>query len=264
LSDRRKFIKLSASALGVGFLSLASQSLISLSQPSNEKNGQSTNRPKFGMVIDAGACIGCRQCVYACIEENNIGRESNIQWLRVFAMEHGTTNMDTGDLYYEDAPLDDKWYLPTQCMQCENPPCVDVCPIRATWQDPDGIVVIDYDKCMGCRICMAACPYWARHYNWKEPDVPANEVNPKGGTYGIPFANEPIRPIGVVEKCTFCNHRTREGLNPRCVEECPMGARHFGDFNDPESEPRKLIDKRKHAFQLKEHLGTEPRIYYVE
>ncbi len=249
--------------MGLGLLSLAGQNIIGFLKVAQSQETPSRNTTKYGMVIDVGACIGCRRCVYACIKENNIGRDSNIQWIRVFAMEPGTTDMDSGDLYFEEAPVKGKWYLPTQCMHCESPPCVDVCPVKATWKDPDGIVVIDYDKCIGCRYCMAACPYWARHFNWKKPEVPTAEITREGGTYGLPFSTAPLRPFGVVEKCTFCAHRTRKGMHPRCVEICPMGARHFGDLNDPDSEVSKLIKTRRQAFRLKEYLGTKSQIYYV-
>jgi Fe-S-cluster-containing dehydrogenase component len=263
LVNRRNFIKaVSGTAVGLGVVSLAGLKVVEpvLGQSADKPSSSATN---FGMVIDVGACVGCRRCVYACIKENNIGRDSNIQWIRVFQMEPGTTDMDSGDMYYDDAPVKGKWYLPTQCMQCKNPSCVSVCPVKATWKDPDGIIVIDYNKCIGCKYCMVACPYWARNFNWKKPEVPTDEVNPDGGTYGLPFASSPVRPAGVVEKCTFCAHRTRKGLNPRCVEVCPMGARHFGDLNDPNSEVSKLIQTKKQVFRLKESLGTEPQIYYV-
>ncbi len=262
MSDRRKFIKIATGAIGIGFLGITSQSLIGLSQTQSDRE-TSQNTPKYGMVIDVGACIGCRECVYGCIKENNIGRDSNIHFIRLYAMDPGTIDMDSGDPYYEEAPLEGKWYLPVQCMHCENPPCVSACPVRATWKDPDGIVVIDYDKCIGCKYCMSACPYWARNYNWKKPEVPADEITPEGGTYGLPFSTSPLRPLGVIEKCTFCAHRTRKGLMPRCVEVCPMGARHFGDLNDPDSPPSRLIRTRRPAFRLKEAMGAEPQIYYV-
>jgi molybdopterin-containing oxidoreductase family iron-sulfur binding subunit len=249
-------------AIGIGAVSLASQNILGASKDSNseELSPQGTN---FGMVIDVGACVGCRECAYGCMAENNIGRDSNFRWIQVYEMDVGKFCMDCGDPYYEEAPKEDKWYLPTQCMQCENPPCVSACPVGATWKDPDGIIAIDYDMCIGCKYCMTACPYWARYFNWKDPEVPSEEITPEGGTYGLPFSTFPIRPAGVVEKCTFCAHRTRKGLDPKCVESCPMGARHFGDLNDPDSEVSKLIRTRRQAFRLKDWLGTEPKIYYV-
>ena len=129
-------------------------------------------------------------------------------------------------------------------------------PVGATWQEPDGIVVIDYNWCVGCRACMAACPYWARRFNWSAPEVPAEEVNPNQHYLG-----NRARKKGVVEKCTFCIHRTRQGRLPACAEACPTGARVFGNLLDPDSEIRWVL-ANKHVFRLKEDLGTEPRFWY--
>lgn len=259
--DRRRFIKLVGWTAGLVFMGGYARQLIEL-PGSQEEIPASHGKVTYAMVIDVKACIGCRRCVYACIKENNIGRASGIAWIRVLAMKHGSIDLDDSEHNYTEAPIPTRWYLPVQCMQCGNPPCVHVCPVKATWKDPDGIIVIDYDRCIGCRYCMAACPYWARHFNWKEPYVPPEEMTPEGGTYGLPFSTSPIRPIGVVEKCTFCAHRTRKGIEPKCVEVCPVGARHFGDLNDPDSIVSKLIRSRQ-GFRLKEELGTEPHIYYV-
>jgi molybdopterin-containing oxidoreductase family iron-sulfur binding subunit len=128
--------------------------------------------------------------------------------------------------------------------------------VGATWQEPDGIVVIDYDWCIGCRYCMAACPYWARRFNWSDPEVPAAEVNPNQHYLG-----NRARKRGVVEKCTVCIPRTRQGRLPACVEACPTGARVFGNLLDPDSEIRWVL-ANKRVFRLKEDLKTEPRFWY--
>ncbi|HSN25970.1 MAG TPA: 4Fe-4S dicluster domain-containing protein, partial [Kofleriaceae bacterium] len=148
------------------------------------------------------------------------------------------------------------FYMPVQCQQCGNPPCVRVCPVGATWKEKDGVVVIDYDWCIGCRYCMAACPYGARHFNWTTPTLPADQINPDTHVLG----NRP-RPKGVVEKCTFCLHRTRKGRYPACVEACPVGARKFGNLLDPDSEIRQVIDTKR-IFVLKEELDTSPKFFY--
>jgi Fe-S-cluster-containing dehydrogenase component len=153
-------------------------------------------------------------------------------------------------------PRPGHFYVPIGCQQCENPPCVKVCPVKATWKDPDGIVVIDYDWCIGCRYCMAACPYGARHFNWSEPELPTEDFNPKMHYLG----NRP-RPRGVVEKCTFCIQRTRKGLYPVCVEICPVGARKFGNLLDPQSEIRQIME-RKRVLILKNELNTRPKFFY--
>lgn len=208
---------------------------------------------KWAMVIDVKACVGCRKCVYACIKENNIGRNAGFSYIQVLEMEPGKIELESARSDYKEGGQPDKWYLPVQCMHCEKPTCVYGCPVKATWREPDGIVVIDYEKCIACRNCIVTCPYSARHFNWYEPEVPKNEVNPK-----VPLEEK----AGVVEKCTFCVQRTRNGMTTACVEACPVGARTFGDLNDPESAVSKLISTRR-AFRLKEELGSEPVIWYV-
>jgi molybdopterin-containing oxidoreductase family iron-sulfur binding subunit len=207
---------------------------------------------RWAMVIDVRACIGCRTCREACFKENNIGRDSQFRYIKVLAMEYGKIEFEHANTEYREAPEPDKWYIPIQCMQCENPECVQACPVTATWKEEDGITVVDYAKCLGCRYCIMNCPYWARHFNWKKPVVPPEEVNPE----------VPIRPAGVVEKCTFCIHRVRKGREPACVEACPVRARKFGDLNDPNSSVSKLIKSRR-VFRLKEEAGTDPRIWYL-
>lgn len=212
----------------------------------------------FGYAINISKCKGYRRCVTACVEENNQGRESQVQYIRVLQMDKGNMDLEESEHYYdpETVPVEGKFYLPVQCQQCEDPPCVKACPVKATWMEPDGIVVIDYNWCIGCRYCMAACPYWARHFNWSEPQIPAEELNPVTHYLG----NRP-RPRGVVEKCTFCIQRTRLGRQPACQEACPTGARIFGNLLDPDSEIRYVLE-HKTVFRLKEDLGTEPKFWY--
>ena len=213
----------------------------------------------FGYALDLSRCVGCRTCVYACVKENNQSRQPQIQWIRVLEMEKERgIDFETANAYYDPdlVPDPDHFYLPVACQQCRTPQCTNVCPVGATWQEPDGIVVIDYDWCIGCRCCMAACPYGARHFNWGEPTLPADEVNPNMHVLG----NRP-RPRGVVEKCTFCIHRVREGRYPACVEVCPVGARKFGNLLDPESEISMIL-REKRVFVLKGELKTEPKFYY--
>jgi Fe-S-cluster-containing dehydrogenase component len=210
-------------------------------------------KQKWAMVIDVKACIGCRRCVYACVKENNIGRTSGFTYIQVLEMSPGEIDLDDSTLDYVEGGRPDKWYLPVQCMQCAKPTCVYGCPVQATWKEPDGIVLIDYEKCIACRNCMVTCPYFARHFNWVEPEVPKDEVNPE-----VPLEEK----AGVVEKCTFCVQRTRNGKTTACVEACPVGARKFGDLNDPESEVSVLLKTRR-VWRLKEETGNEPMIWYV-
>lgn len=213
----------------------------------------------FAYALDISRCVGCRRCVYACVGENNQSRDPQIHWIQVLQMEKDKgIDFEKADVHYnpESVPAEGHFYLPTQCQQCENPPCIKVCPAKATWKEPDGIVVVDYNWCIGCRYCMAACPYGARHFNWGEPNVPNEEINPTTHYLG----NRP-RPKGVVEKCTFCVQRTREGKYPACVEICPVGARKFGNLLDPNSEIRYILDNKR-VLILKEELNTQPKFYY--
>jgi Fe-S-cluster-containing dehydrogenase component len=214
---------------------------------------------EFGYALDLSRCIGCRRCVYGCVAENNQSREPAVQWIRVLEMDKDRgIDFAEANPYYDadEVPREGHFYLPVACQHCRHAPCVKSCPVGATWQEPDGIVVIDYDWCIGCRCCMAACPYGARHFNWKQPEIPAEELNPKTHLLG----NRP-RPKGVVEKCTFCIHRVREGRYPACVEVCPVGARKFGNLLDPSSEIRYILE-HKRVFVLKNELNTRPRFYY--
>ncbi len=215
---------------------------------------------EFGYGLDLSRCIGCRRCVYACVKENNQSREyPQIQWIRVLEMDkEGGVDVSHAEQYYEPAtvPRPGKFYFPVQCQQCRNPPCVKACPTQATWKEKDGIVVVDYDWCIGCRCCMAACPYGARHFNLAEPTLPAAELNPRQHYLG----NRP-RPKGVVEKCTFCIQRSRNGRYPACVEACPVGARKFGNLLDPQSEIRQVMETKR-VFVFKEELATHPQFYY--
>ena len=215
----------------------------------------------YGYGLDLSRCIGCRRCVYACVEENNQSREPQIQWIRVLQLQKEKgVDLEEAEAYYnpKEVPEPGHFYMPVQCQQCRLPPCTKVCPVQATWKENDGIVVVDYNWCIGCRYCIAACPYGARHFNWKKPGLPAGEMNPETHYLG----NRP-RPVGVVEKCTFCIQRTREqpGRYPACVEICPTGTRKFGNLLDPDSEIRYIIENKR-VFILKEDLNTQPQFYY--
>lgn len=213
---------------------------------------------EYVYALNLSRCNGSRRCVHACVNENNQSRSPEIQYITVLKMPKGTMDMDRGTKHYHDAqvPQDDSYYLPVQCQQCEHPPCVKACPVEATWQEKDGITVIDYDWCIGCRYCEAACPYWARRFNFAEPQIPPERLNPD-----MAYLSNRPRPKGVVEKCHFCLHRTREGRLPACLEACPTGARIFGNILDPDSEVSYVL-KNKRVFILKEEAGTMPRFFY--
>jgi Fe-S-cluster-containing dehydrogenase component len=225
-------------------------------------NVQISSRPEwkqvlFGYGFNISRCEGFMECVSACVRENNLDRVSKTQYVRIFEMEHGQMNVELGEgKFFHEVPVEGHFYMGVQCFHCQNAPCIKACPTKATWQEPDGIVVVDYDWCIGCRYCMAACPYWGRRFNWNQPEVPKDEVTQKQHYLG-----NRKRTRGVVEKCTFCIQRTREGKLPACADACPTGARVFGNLLDPESEIRFVL-KNKKVFRMKEELGTDPKFWF--
>lgn len=221
--------------------------------------------PRWGMVIDLDRCTACQACTVACIAENNqpvagpveSQRGRDIFWNQVLAVVEG------------EYPRVTARFIPRPCMHCDEPPCVAVCPVMATYKRDDGLVVQDNERCIGCRYCMVACPYGVRYFNWRRPQHPTSEnLNP----------DVPVRPLGVVEKCTFCIHRIaaatakaqqegrplRDGdVQTACQQTCTASAIVFGDLDDPHSRVARLAhDKR--AFRLLEELGTKPRVIYLK
>ena len=196
---------------------------------------------RYGFVVDTTRCIGCNFCSLACKVENNIPDE--IWWTKAYT--------DGGEV--EQAPAGE-WpdnlsmaFMTVGCQHCDNPSCVKACPVGATYKDADtGIVRQDMDKCIGCRICMAACPYNARVFNWSEPERDPN------WNYGD--KDVPVRGKGVVEKCTLCKERTDRGDEPMCVACCPTRARTFGDLDDPDSEISRVVRERKAGVLLEEQV----------
>ena len=211
----------------------------------------------FGYAFNITRCKGYMDCVAACVKENNLDRRSNTQYIRLFELDPGQLDPTSGNgKYYHEVPVKDKFYMGVQCYHCENAPCIKACPTKATWREPDGIVVVDYDWCIGCRYCLAACPYWGRRFNWGNPVVPEEEINRKQHYLG-----NRMRWKGVMEKCTFCVQRTRQGKLPACADACPTGSRVFGNLLDPDSEIRFVLQNKK-VFRFKEELGTDPKFWY--
>ena len=203
----------------------------------------------YGMVIDLKRCSGCKTCSVVCKIANNI--PNNIIWNRV--LTEGGNEPDTCSGTFPDANIQ---HWPIACQHCENPACVKVCPVGATWKDSEtGIVHQDPSKCIGCRMCMSACPYTGvRSFNWEEPKHAIG--------HAMGDADVATHQKHVVEKCTMCWHRLAKGLQPACVEVCPGRVRFFGDFNDPESEVSRLLRERAHK-QLLPERGTNPSVYYL-
>jgi phenylacetyl-CoA:acceptor oxidoreductase subunit 1 len=242
--DRRNFLKVvavgAAGAAGLRYVRKASAS------------GPVGESPfKWAMVIDRARCTGCEYCTMACRAHNDVAPW--ISW---------NTVIQAGE--YAGRPI----YLARPCMHCEEAPCLDVCPVKATYRRPDGIVMMDYDRCIGCRYCEVACPYLARAFNWEAFTGP----NPAVPEWGQPEVER--RPRGVVEKCSFCYQRIDRGLamgltpgvdpeaTPACVVACPVNGRFFGDLNDPDSQVSQVLAEIP-SCQLRDDLGTHPRVYYL-
>jgi Fe-S-cluster-containing dehydrogenase component len=229
--------------------------------------------PRWGMVIDLDKCTGCQACTVACQAENNVPFAGPEQTALGRSKHWQDVMTELGE--ESEYPEFHVRFIPRPCMHCDDPPCVKVCPVGATYVDEEGLVRMDYQRCIGCRYCTTACPYAIRYFNWYAPEFPADEddrlnyLNP----------NVPVRPVGVVEKCTFCVHRLEQAkreaaaqgreltdadliLLPACNQACPASARYFGDLDDPESTVSRLAHSPR-AFRLLEDLGTEPKVYYL-
>ena len=215
---------------------------------SNEEARRGIPGRKFVMVIDLGRCANARKCVTACQKMHHLPEDK--EWLQVKLM------MDSPDA----AP----YWFPKTCFHCDNPPCVKVCPVDATFKRQDGLVLIDSDRCIGCKFCMAACPYSTRVFNWAEPEQP-DDVTCK--TYS-PETSVPSK-VGTVEKCDFCPDMVRAGQLPDCVTACPNGVFYFGDQNEDsvtngdETVRFSQLIKDRSGYRYAEELGTEPRVWYL-
>lgn len=200
----------------------------------------------WGMVIDLKLCIGCQSCSLACKQEYGLPRGT--YWTKTLIEEVGTY------------PNVTRVYTPQICNHCEEAPCEKACPTGASYTDKEsGVVLVDYDKCVGCRACYVACPYQNRHYLKKgalKGYFPEKGLTPFEKQSYVHFQE------GIVTKCTGCIERVNAGKNPACVDGCPTNARKFGDLSDPNSEIRRII-RARHAVQPMPEKGTEPKVYYV-
>ncbi|OIO89118.1 MAG: hypothetical protein AUK03_15015 [Anaerolineae bacterium CG2_30_64_16] len=225
--------------------------------------------PRWGMVIDLDKCFACQSCTVACRMENNTpvagpdqtARGRAILWNEVLPFIEG------------EYPKVHVQLIPRPCQMCDNPPCIHVCPVKATYKTDEGIILVDYKRCIGCRFCAVACPYQVRYFNWYVPEWPAAlkaHLNPDPEV-------QP-RPRGVIEKCTFCIQRLRKAREkaeaegrpftatdyvPACVQTCTGHARYFGDLDDPNSLVHQLAHSPR-AFRLLEEMGTQPKVYYLK
>ncbi len=241
---RRDFLKIA----GLGFISGLFLSSVSFSF-------KPTRRVRWGITIDVLQCKknrDCKVCIEACHEIHNVpdvpDPKEKVMWIWTSTFEKAFEN-ELGPLVKETRGSDPVLLL---CNHCENPPCVKVCPTGATWKREDGIVMMDYHRCIGCRYCMAACPYGSRSFNWKDNRRYIKKLN-----YDFP-----VRTKGVVEKCNLCEERISKNLLPRCVEACPYGALTFGNLNDFQSSPSRLLRERL-SIVRKPHLGTLPNVFYL-
>lgn len=269
-ADRRTFLRLIGIAgaytagLVQAFAIAAKQARASVAPPTRKAavsfptSAYDWTKHRWAFGVDASRCIGCLSCVAACKVENAVPTDPYHfrTWVERYTYLDGTkeplvdSQSDPGDIANSDEMSVDPYrfdnryrgknvskafFVPKLCNHCENPPCVQVCPVGATYRTEDGVVLIDQDYCIGCRYCVQACPYGARTFNER---------------------------FGVADKCTWCYHRITKGLKPACVEACPVGTRIFGDLNEPDSDISRFIKVNK-VDVLKPEMGTQPNVYYV-
>lgn len=249
--SRRGFLQ-AAAALGAGVAVLGTGAGITAQRAQAQSAPAKKTLRQWAMVIDLRRCDGCvtaneaPQCTEACNREHFV--PPGQQWIRVFKID------DLGGSHF----------LPRPCMQCENAPCLNVCPVGATYRNSEGVVLIDHRKCIGCRLCMSACPYNARSFNWGDPP------NPPGATFAQYSPEFPVpHRRGTAEKCMLCAHHLADGHLPACAAACPMQAIYLGDLTEDVATNAKDVVKlsrflsENSAFRLKEELGTRPRVWYI-
>lgn len=250
---RKKFLQVT----GVSALAVAGEKLIGPLALAEEgtASAETAKVTRYAMIIDLVKCAqqeGCTDCIQACHETHNVPifpeHSHRIEWIWKSSFESSFHSE------HNDYQADELKHLPVPllCNHCENPPCVRVCPTKATWKREDGIVVMDWHRCIGCRYCMAACPYGSRSFNWTDPRALLSRQNP----------DFPTRTKGVVEKCTFCDERLAKDEPPACVVACPQKAMTFGNLGVANSPVRQLLRSR-FAIRRKPELGTKPAVFYL-
>ncbi len=257
-AERRRFLRL----IGISAVGAVPATILPVALRTHGDVAATAEEPARGpggrvrqwtMIIDLRFCDGCQsqgtppRCTTACIE-GHLAPEP-MEWIQVFEQE---------------LPGGGTQFIPTPCLQCQNPPCVNVCPVGATFSTPEGVVLIDQERCIGCRICMAACPYDRRFFNWSDPPVPPEALLADySPDHQVPATR------GTVMKCDMCPDLARAGTLPYCIQACPNDAIYYGDLEeDIATNGRSVVAVSKfltdnQAYQLKEHLGTKPRVYYV-
>jgi len=251
--DRRTFL----SATGLSLLVVAGRKaahlLAAVLEPALSTAPRTARR--WAMVIVLPKCLkdeNCTKCIAACNRLHNVPNlrdpRHEVKWIWKTSFESAFPSQENA---YLTQSLQGK-QVPVLCNHCAEPPCVRVCPTQATWKRADGIVMMDWHRCIGCRYCMVACPYGSRSFNWADPRPYIAQLTP----------DFPTRSKGVVEKCTFCYERLEKGQLPACVEACTEKAMAFGDLEDPRSEVRGLLEAR-YSIRRKPELGTQPEIYYL-
>lgn len=249
---RRRFLKVGGFTV-VGLL--GARYLARVADGSTTAEGNKPGVKRWAMVVDPRKCNrdeGCTACIEACHATHNVPAlpdpRHEVKWIWKEKFHQAFPDQEAE---YIDESLTSSAVL-VFCNHCDNPPCVRVCPTQATWRRDDGIVMMDWHRCIGCRYCVAGCPYGSRSFNWRDPRPFVREM----------VESFPTRTKGVVEKCTFCEERLAQGQAPACVEACKGGALVFGDLNDPSSEVRTLLRSR-FAVRRKPALGTHPAVYYL-
>jgi Fe-S-cluster-containing dehydrogenase component len=264
--DRRQFLKIAgiSSILGIGasVASAAQPTLLGGLDPSQvDKNKEALIAKRWAMVVDMskfktdedfkkviGACHSAHNVPDFRNADGSVNKKDEIKWIWTAPYEKAFPGQDNKYMseHIKDMPF------AVMCNHCDNPPCVRVCPTKATFKLPNGITMQDEHRCIGCRFCMAACPYGSRSFNWRDPRPAIKVLNKE----------YPTRTKGVVEKCTFCTERLAIGKLPACVEAAPKGGLLFGDMEDPNSEIRKIVTNQ-YTIRRKSDLGTGPAIYYI-
>ena len=256
-NSKRTFLKIAGfSLLGIGTKPIQ-KALAGNEEPKFFPNPESLIGKRWAMVVDMKKCKDdCDDCIKACHRVHNVPDFGNpkdaVKW--IWKDPYEKTFPDDENRYmqeYIDQTLKGRQFI-LLCNHCDNPPCVRVCPTKATFKREDGIVMMDYHRCIGCRFCMAGCPYGSRSLNWRDPRPFIKEINKEF----------PTRERGVVEKCNFCSERLAKGLIPACVEACKEKVLVFGDLEDPNSAVRELL-RTHHTIRRKPQLGTMPQVYYI-